>query len=34
MGAHGESVLQAVRNEDGRGVVDIALFHDEFDDGG
>jgi hypothetical protein len=34
VGAEGESVLQAVGDEDGRGAVDVALLHDQLDDGG
>jgi len=32
MSRHGEGVLKAVGHHEGAGFVDIALFHDEFDD--
>src|ERR1019366_6757056 len=30
---HGEGILQAMGHHKGAGIVDVALFHDEFDDG-
>ena len=33
MRGHGEGILQAVRDQQGAGLVYIALLHDQFDDG-
>ena len=34
MGGHHPGVLQAVRHHQGAGLVDVALFEQQFDDGG
>ena len=33
VGGHGEGILQAMRYHERAGVVNIPLFHDQFDDG-